>query len=241
MKPQLQSQKASEPAANQLLGRAGAGPPKPQLLTDRPSVNPTPIPDSMVKAAAVAAGARIATPADASSLIEAARSQNVVHITTGITPAMKPSPSIGNQLPSNVHFIRNGLAKAPISTYCAPKPNISQPVEAKQSQNRPLKPAVSTVPNLVGPAQVLKVTPEKENAVVSTLANGIKEVHQSNQSEEVGKNQPSSSSNAVKENTLEDQASISIPEPISQTTNDGVALPCSKVEGNGKFQIESYN
>ncbi|KAL8521677.1 hypothetical protein ACS0TY_011984 [Phlomoides rotata] len=263
MKPQLLSQKASEPSASHQLGRAG--PPKPQLLADRPSVNPAPTPDSMVKAAAVAAGARIATPADASSLIEAARSQNVVHITTGTSPVMKSSSSIGNQLPSNVHFIRNGLAKAPISTYSAPKPNISQPVEAKQSQNRSLKPAASVVPNLVGTAQVLKVMPEKENAVATTLANGIK-VHQSNQaakpaessvcapverapedrsaaldnqSEEVGKNQPSSSSNAVKENTLEDQASISIPEPISQTTDDGVALPCSKVEDSGKSNTDN--
>lgn len=225
------------------------------MLMDRPSVNPTPTPDSMVKAAAVAAGARIATAAAASSLIEAARSQNVVHITTGTTPVMKPSTSIGSQLPSNVHFIRNGLAKAPISTHSAPKPNIP-PVEAKQLQNRPLKPAASPVPKLVGPAQVVKVTPEKENPTASASANGIKEVHQNNQasgssenrsaalgnqSEDVGKSQPSSSNNAVKENNLEDQASISIPEPISQTIDDGVPLPCAKAEENGTYKIESYN
>lgn len=122
----------------------------------------------MVKAAAVAAGARIATPADASSLMEAARSQNVVHITTGGSSAMKSSTSsLISQLPSNVHFIRNGLAKAPISTYSAAKPSISRAGEAQQAQAHSINPAASAVrPNPMGPA----VAPNATSASIPSVA-----------------------------------------------------------------------
>ncbi|KAK4435686.1 hypothetical protein Salat_0732100 [Sesamum alatum] len=168
MKSQHQSQKASPSPPDQQFGRAG--PPKSQVPTKRPTMNPASIPDSMVKAAAVAAGARIATSADASSLIEAARSQNVVRITTGGSSVMKSSStSITNQLPSNVHFIRNGLAKAPISTYSAAKPNISRPGEAQQAQGHPIKPAASAVQSKpVATATLLNVTSGVENATAST-------------------------------------------------------------------------
>ncbi|KAL0393866.1 UNVERIFIED_CONTAM: hypothetical protein Slati_4352800 [Sesamum latifolium] len=197
MKSQHQSQKASTSPPDQQLGRAG--PPKSQVPPKRPTMNPTSTPDSMVKAAAVAAGARIATSADASSLIEAARSQNVVHITTGGSSVMKSSTtSITNQLPSNVHFIRNGLAKAPISTYSAAKPNISRPGEAQQAQGHPIKPAASAVQSKpVVTATVLNVTSgvgtatastppitlpkTSEDAVVSTSATEVQELLQRDQ------------------------------------------------------------
>ncbi|KAG9132008.1 hypothetical protein Leryth_017211 [Lithospermum erythrorhizon] len=71
-----------------------------------------------VKEAAVAAGARIATPSDFPSLFMAAQSKNAVHIKSGCNPMMKPSmPSNVNQLPSNVHFIRTGLINKPLSTH----------------------------------------------------------------------------------------------------------------------------
>lgn len=235
------------------------------MLAHRPSVNPTTDRDSMVKAAAVAAGARIATPADASSLIEAAKSQNVVHITT----------SIAHQLPSNVHFIRNGLAKAPISSYSAPKPNIPETGEPKVAQSRVAKAAAPAVANPMGPVQVssaikesaaaptpsTKLPETKDVAVVSTSDNEKKAVGKSNEgadvaeisgcapmeeepekqivasgnvSEEVGINQPSSSGNASKGNTEGDEASIIVSEPISQATDNGVALPSSQIE-DGKF------
>ncbi|EPS62872.1 hypothetical protein M569_11916, partial [Genlisea aurea] len=118
----------SAPQANQQLGKPAA-PPKPQPSNAKlPVNNPAATPDSMVKAAAVAAGARIATLSDASSFMEATRSQNVVHISSSATGAegsatvKKPSGAsiAAGQLPSNVHFIRNGLAKAPIASYSSP-------------------------------------------------------------------------------------------------------------------------
>ncbi|KAG6391351.1 hypothetical protein SASPL_149105 [Salvia splendens] len=202
--PQPQPPKASSSSADQPFQRVG--PSKPQMLANRPSMIQISDGDSMVKAAAVAAGARIATPADASSLIEAARSQNVVHITTGGSSVMKSStPSTGHQLPSNVHFIRNGLAKASISTYSAPKPNISETGDAKPAQSQSTNLAASAAPNPIGVVAVSNATSVKENAapapptpsaklpgtaddaVVSTSGNEKKELSKSNQGVELGR------------------------------------------------------
>ncbi|KAG6387874.1 hypothetical protein SASPL_153069 [Salvia splendens] len=272
IKVQHQTPKASASPADQPFPRVG--PSKPQILASRPSVNPISDTDSMIKAAAVAAGARIATPTDASSLIEAARSQNVVHITTG---------SIGHQLPSNVHFIRNGLAKAPISTYSAPKPNILGTGEGKPAQSRSTKPTASAALSPTGAVPVSNAISVKESAalpalpnpsaklavtavdvVVSTLGNEIKELGKSiqradqavvsgclpveqepenrpvasgNQSEEVGNSQPFSSGNALQENTGGDKDSVSVSEPVSRETDDGIALPSLEVE-QGKTNID---
>ncbi|KAL6501875.1 hypothetical protein OROGR_027008 [Orobanche gracilis] len=163
MKSQHQLRKPCA-SPDQLLGRGG--PPKPLVVTKNPPMSPTPTPDSMVKAAAVAAGARIATQADASSLIEATRSQNVVHITTGGGPVMRSnSTNLTNQLPSNVHFIRNGLVKAPISTYSAARQSLPQPAPVQKSA---VDAVVSTSNNIM----------EEVVAVVSTSNNIMEEVVQ---------------------------------------------------------------
>ncbi|XP_057799233.1 uncharacterized protein LOC131015053 isoform X2 [Salvia miltiorrhiza] len=279
IKTQHQHQKPSASSADQPFQRVG--PSKPQMLANRPSImNPISDRDSMVKAAAVAAGARIATPADASSLIEAARSQNVVHITTGGSSVMKPSPSsIAHQLPSNVHFIRNGLAKASISSYSPPKPNIPETGEAKPTQSRSTKPVASAALNpIIGAVPMSNATPSKESAaapapptpsaklsgtandaVVSMSVDEKKDLGKSNQgaddapvepepenqsaasgnqSQEVGNNQPSSSSgNAPKENAGGDKASVSESKPVGRASDNGIALPSIEVE-DGKTNFD---
>ncbi|KAL6556539.1 hypothetical protein OROGR_005827 [Orobanche gracilis] len=157
LKSQHQLRKPSA-SSDQLLGRGG--PPKPLVLTKNPPMSPTPTPDSMVKAAAVAAGARIATQADASSLLEAARSQNVVHITTGGGPVMgSNSTNLTSQLPSNVHFIRNGLVKAPISTYSAARQSLPQPAPVQKSA---MDAVVSTASNIT--KEIVQQAPETQSA-----------------------------------------------------------------------------
>ncbi|PIN15933.1 hypothetical protein CDL12_11425 [Handroanthus impetiginosus] len=254
IKSQHQSQKASAPPPDQQLGRVV--PPKPQAPTKWPPMNPTSTPDSLVKAAAVAAGARIATSADASSLIEAARSQNVVHITTGGSSMMKSSTaSISNQLPSNVHFIRNGLAKAPISTFSSAKPTISRPGEAQQAQAHSTKPATAAVrPNPVENSATsirsTELSKTTQHAVAST-SNQTKEIVQSDQGanpaaervpqdqsaalgnqSEVGKHCSPVSGNALKENSREDQAS-------TQAKDDRGILSLSEVEDDGKKSTDN--
>ncbi|KAI3978979.1 hypothetical protein MKX01_016154 [Papaver californicum] len=74
------------------------------------------VPNPMVQAAAVAAGARIATPLTAKSLLKAAQSKSAVHISTtgkssmpGVTPPLTPNHS-GTR--PNVHYICTGLSPA---------------------------------------------------------------------------------------------------------------------------------
>lgn len=92
----------------------------------------------MLKAAAVAAGARIATPSDAASLFKAAQSKNAIHINTTADPSIKSSkpgvknpfasPNLGSH-PSNVHYIRTGLASSPLSSFPTSRSSVSRPIE----------------------------------------------------------------------------------------------------------------
>lgn len=63
-----------------------------------------------IQAAAVAAGARIASPSDAATLFKAAQSKSTVHIMGGGSSLIKSSTTGNNPLPPNVHFMRTGLA-----------------------------------------------------------------------------------------------------------------------------------
>ncbi|XP_073303589.1 uncharacterized protein [Primulina huaijiensis] len=233
-KPQLQSLKASASRPEQQSGTAI--PVKPSVPTKGPPINPITSADSMVKAAAVAAGARIATATDASSLLEAARSQNVVHIKTGAGSAIKSSStSMTSQLPSNVHFIRNGLAKALISSPAAATPFVSRPGEASKIQ--------AYIPS----AEVAKAT---EDVAVVTSTSETKDPiqkdggcnqddipvddHSSQSEDKVEKQQSSASSNISKESASGDQNTISFSD---QTPDNQIPFPCLEVdEGETKTE-----
>lgn len=85
--------------------------------------------DSIVRAAAVAAGARIASPADAASLLKAAQSKNAIHIMAKVpassktpTPGrgpnhLEPHPSIKTPILSNNPTVMPGVSRGgPIKT-----------------------------------------------------------------------------------------------------------------------------
>ncbi|KAL6983125.1 hypothetical protein U1Q18_016519 [Sarracenia purpurea var. burkii] len=111
---------------------------KSRVIIKKPSSKPVAglSSDAMVKAAAVAAGARIATPSDAASLLKAAQSKNAVHIIPGGGSLVKSSVT-GNTsaLPPNVHFFRTGLATTPLSTYPAVPTTVSRPSGTQPAQN----------------------------------------------------------------------------------------------------------
>ncbi|VFQ75201.1 unnamed protein product [Cuscuta campestris] len=156
-------------AAAQKLGMAG--PPKPRV----PSKPATPTPDSMVKAAAVAAGARIATPSDAATLLKAAQSKNAVRITPGGGgPLVKPPGT--TTLPSNVHFIRTGLVSHsktmpnPTRTGKPAPPSVGHqrntilPSSTVPSGPKPSKPSPTNVPpNGTNPKTVPTSGPKMAN------------------------------------------------------------------------------
>lgn len=122
----------------------------------------------MVKAAAVAAGARIATPSDAATLLKAAQSKNAVHIMPGGSVIKSSMAGNANSLPSNVHFICTGLASKPLSTYSTAVVNSSQTAGTQQVQGTSAKPATPlNQPNTAATVQELSVPSEVKSSTVS--------------------------------------------------------------------------
>ncbi|KAL2517452.1 Homeodomain-like superfamily protein [Abeliophyllum distichum] len=194
----------------------------------RPSSNPTQTPGSMVEAAAVAAGARVVKPSVASSQIEAARSQNAVRTIAGGGSMIKSlATGLSNQLPSNVHFIRNGLAKAPIINHSPTMMNTSKPGEARQAQV-PTAGLARTVAEVTvsNSENVMQENVQKDKAALSGDApkEEIREAQVAlvgNQSEEkVEENQGSFLGNASKENIQANGASVPSRAPIGPTKDD---------------------
>ncbi|CAK7347265.1 unnamed protein product [Dovyalis caffra] len=76
-----------------------------------------------VRAAAVAAGARIATQSDAASLLKAAQAKNAVHImptgNSSIKSSMAGGVSIHSETNPNTQFISSGMATTPTTTRSA--------------------------------------------------------------------------------------------------------------------------
>ncbi|KAL2544573.1 uncharacterized protein Fot_13806 [Forsythia ovata] len=194
----------------------------------RPSSNPTQTPGSMVEAAAVAAGARVVKPSVALSQIEAARSQNAVRTIAGGGSMIKSlATGLSNQLPSNVHFIRNGLAKAPIINHSPTMTNTSKPGEGQQAQV-PTAGLARTVAEVTvsSSENVMQENVQKDEAAISGDApkEEIREAQVAlvgNQSEErVEENQASFLGNASKENNQANGASIPSRAPIGPTKDD---------------------
>lgn len=223
IKPQHQFQKASASPSNPHSGMPG--PPKSQVPIIKPSVNPTTIPDSMVKAAAVAAGARIATSADASSLIEAAaRSQNVVHITTGGSSAMKSSTtSMTSQLPSNVHFMRSGQSKTPIPAHSA---NRRTSESQAQGNSRPAELAVQPNPVLANATASIPPIEVPKTAGVDRSK------------EKVDKHQTSASGKCIERKPRIDQTFISLSKSYYLIQDDQIALFCYYLRDRIKALVE---
>lgn len=124
------SQQDSAQTAVQRLGASGSSS-RSRVVPKKPSTKPSaPISDSGVHLAAVAAGARIASPSDAASLLKAAQGKKAIHIMPGggslISSANPlPSPHLGSH--PKVHYIRTGVTPTPLSTYSTVPPNASRP------------------------------------------------------------------------------------------------------------------
>ncbi|XP_010277512.1 PREDICTED: chitinase-like protein PB1E7.04c [Nelumbo nucifera] len=109
-------------------------------------------PNPMVQAAAVAAGARIANPSTAASLLKAAQSKNAVHIRPGGGSLMKASVG-GNTKPlttshagphPNVHYICTGLASPQPPTYSGMMQSAPRPGGTQQAFGNSVRSAVVT-------------------------------------------------------------------------------------------------
>ncbi|XP_048439109.1 uncharacterized protein LOC125476723 isoform X4 [Pyrus x bretschneideri] len=128
-----QSQQGLNPVKTYQTGLSGS-------TTKAPVIAKKTIPkltNGMVRAAAVAAGARIAFPSDAASLLKAAQAKNAVQImpTSGSsTQSVKPgSMSTHSELPPNVHIMRSSSAAIPpsIPSSTAATPGTTRPRSSK--------------------------------------------------------------------------------------------------------------
>lgn len=135
--------------------------PRPPVVKQAGPTKPPSVSDP-IQAAAVAAGARIASPSDAATLFKAAQSKNAVRIMGGGTSLIKStSPTGSSPLPPNVHFIRTGLAATSMATGTPPLP-------PKGSVLKPSVPAASSLSHL----------PKAKNAPSSSTATEPKQVEQ---------------------------------------------------------------
>lgn len=190
----------------------------PESMVSKSTLNPdampsksTVSPDSLVKAAAFAAGARIATPSDAASLLKAAQSKNAVHIMPGGSLVKSSVPGTSNSLPSNVHFIRTGLASRPISSYSTASTNVSQPSVTHQIQGHSAKPAATVTQSSSG-AGAPDLSPVSEIKSTSALprVSDVKTVEKSSLS----------ATKTVKELVLEGEAGLAAKAPNKQMETD---------------------
>ncbi|TQE06852.1 hypothetical protein C1H46_007490 [Malus baccata] len=143
-----QTQEGLNPAKTYQMGLSGSTTKAPVIAKKTISK----LTDSKVRATAVAAGARIAFPSDAASLLKAAQAKNAVHIMPTVcssTQSVKPGGmSTHSELPPNVHILRSSSVATPLSTpsSTAATPSTTRPRSSKvlpqASQHTPTKDAM---------------------------------------------------------------------------------------------------
>ncbi|KAA8538183.1 hypothetical protein F0562_027791 [Nyssa sinensis] len=249
---QYQSPQGTAPTTAPRMGASGSS--KPRVTSKKTSTKSAISPDALVKAAAFAAGARIATPSDAASLFRAAQEKNAVHIMPGGGPLIKTSGAgSGNTLPSthlvghpNVHYIRTGLAATPLSSHSAVPSNSSRPAGTQQVQGHSVNPA-APVPQLnpsTG-ATASNTSSEAINAATSSLAMDEAKIAEESIVSGSGsalrkqgkEDQTSVLGNGPNEHVAEDQASISGNVPNEQVGEDQTALPNSEAKPESEIDF----
>ncbi|XP_008466159.1 uncharacterized protein LOC103503656 isoform X1 [Cucumis melo] len=112
-------------------------------------INSTHNSDSIVRATAVAAGARIVSPSDAASLMKATQTKNAIHIKSKCTPMHLDARP-------NVHYISTGKTPTPSSNYVSGKStmvgnNSMKAVSPKILHHRSAAISTNTPSNQVSP------------------------------------------------------------------------------------------
>ncbi|KAK3231053.1 hypothetical protein Dsin_002934 [Dipteronia sinensis] len=151
---QSQPQPGSIGTKSSPLGSLGSAA-KPRIASKKMPANFSS--ESSLRAAAVAAGARIVTPSDAASLLKVAQAKNAIHIMPSGVSTVKSSmsgsaPSHLEAHPS-VRYIRTSMAAAPPSTNPAVTSSALQPSLVKAAlprvqQNTPSEPTNAVIPSL---------------------------------------------------------------------------------------------
>ncbi|XP_062082876.1 uncharacterized protein LOC133789147 [Humulus lupulus] len=222
----LQSQKQAQENFTSKPSPAGSlGPTaKPRLPLKKPVLKSSPSSDAMVRATAVAAGARIASPSDAASLLKAAHAKNAVHIMPSGSGSIKATSGMStlSDAHPNVHYIRTGLASAPISTYSAATPSAPSIGSVKA-----IPPAVQHTPTINAQSDV---SSKQKNDVSYTPPVCEVPSKQAVKTEEIAMSELGP---ATKEQMQGDRACISSNSLGEAVKENKVTSPDSKVGVNG--------
>lgn len=208
------------------MGSLGSAP-KSRATSKKTSAKSTFSSQSMLKATAVAAGARIATPSAAASLLKDAQSRNAVHIMPGVSTLIKSSVAGGaNPLPANhlgahpnVHYKCAGPPTTSLSTYSAVAPSVSRTGSAK-----PAAPGGQLAPS--PSATSVNISSEQTNAATTSLAVEYPAKQETKTSEET---KVPISGNVPKAKVLEDQACVSSNTASEQVQEDQATLSNTEV------------
>lgn len=219
-----QAQQQSKQGPTSTLSQMGPiGPASKSRVTSKlTSAKSTFSSQSMLKATAVAAGARIATPSDAASLLKDAQSRNAVHIMPGVGTLIKPpvaggaNPLSTNHLGAhhNVHYKSTGLPTSSLATYNAVAPSVTRGSLAK-----PPSPSVQLTPS--PSASTANTSSEQINAGTYSLTGECAVKQEIKTGEET---KVPVSANVPKAIVLEDQAFLSGNDASEQVQEDQAAL-----------------
>ncbi|KAH0736431.1 hypothetical protein KY285_012138 [Solanum tuberosum] len=215
---------------------------KPRIVPQKPAPKPTTSPDSMIKVAAVAAGARIATSSNSASQVKLAQPKTPLQIPGG-GPAVKSSVlGSTNGLPSNVHFIRTGLvshsAGPPKVVHSAVPSNASRP-GTLQVLSHSLKPASPTVqPKPIGNSSKPNALAERNSPTSTPVAelkvNTNQEVLQKVQQDQTppSVNPLIKKASELKEHKREDQDPVHANSPGVQVQEKLISLQGQEIANN---------
>ncbi|KAJ6335416.1 hypothetical protein OIU78_012113 [Salix suchowensis] len=168
-----------------------------------------------VRAAAVAAGARIATQSDAVSLLKAAQAKNAVHImptgSSSIKSSMTGGVSTHLDVNPNTRFISSGMATAPTTTRpsgpCPGLPKAISPPSQMKAASSTAQPPQST------PVTSLNVPSEQTNSGLAKVTLLPPQMKASSSAAQPTQSFPATSLNAQPEPTNPDLAKATLLPP----------------------------
>jgi hypothetical protein len=204
LQAQGQSQQGPVPTISSTVGSLGSTE-KSRVSAKRPLTKPSNGSDSALRATAVAAGARIASPSDVASFIKATQAKNAVHIKpTGVSSTKLSMPrAVSTQLETqtNARYVGTGVEATSSSSSPAVTviPTASHPGSVKA-----VSPTVQHSPSTF--ATSLNMSSEQTNVVSSTLPSEVLPKQEVKTAEEI---KASTSGYAPKEQVQEDEACVS--------------------------------
>ena len=216
---QDRSQQGSVPTKGSPLGPLGSTA-KSQVSSKKASMQHTIGSDSVLRATAVAAGARIFSPSDAASFIKATQTKNVVHFKPTSGSSTKSSMPAG----VSTHLVCTGPKVTPCSSYppVSVTPTVSHPgsVNAASPTVQQTASAFPTSSNL---------SSEPTNAVSSSLPSEILLKQEVKTAEEI---KVSESGNAPKQQLQGDGTCVSANAESKQIQEDKAPSANTKAESN---------